>query len=114
MLVLVPILGCSSDDDGGGGGGGSGGACAGVRSTSSFESQHTHTLCVLTTDLTTPPSAGVSYTTSIDSSHSHKVSLGQADLAAINAGQTVMVTSSSDVDPINSESHTHRFSIKKA
>lgn len=110
LLVLVPILGCSSSD----GDGTPDGTCAGVSTTSTVDAQHTHTLCVLTTDLTTPLAGGVTYTTSVDGSHSHKVVLTQADLTSINAGQTVTVTSSNDVDPINNALHMHGFSIKKA
>jgi len=111
VLLLVPVvgplLGCTDDAT-------SGGSCSGVSSTSSVDTQHSHTVCVLTTDLTSPPAAGVSYTTSNDSGHTHKVALTAANLTAIQSGQTVPVTSSSDVDPINNQAHTHTFMIKKA
>ena len=107
LLLLVPIVGCSSSSDGG--------SCDGVDSTSTVDTtQHTHTVCVLTSDLTTPPSAGVVYTTSNESMHTHKVMLTQANLTAINGGQAVPVTSSSDNDPINNSIHSHNFMIKKA
>jgi len=109
--ILAPILGCSSSD----GDGTPDGTCAGVSTTSSVDVQHTHTLCVLTTDLTTPPAAGVTYTTSVDGSHSHRVTLTQAQLTSINTGQSVPVTSTNDPDPIaNNALHTHTFTIKKA
>jgi len=69
---------------------------------------------VLTSDLTTPPSAGVNYTTSLDAQHTHHVALSAASLGMINSGGTVTVTSTSDVDPINNVAHTHTFMIKKA
>lgn len=115
VLLLVPVIGpmlaCSSSSDNAGP---DAAACAGVSSTSSSDNQHTHTLCVLTSDLTTPPSAGVTYTTSNDSGHTHHVTLTATNLTAINGGTTVMVTSTSDVDPINGAAHTHTFMIKKA
>lgn len=115
VLLLVPVigpmLGCSSSSNNSGP---DGGACAGVSSTSSTDNQHSHTLCVLTSDLTTPPAAGVTYTTSNDSGHTHHVTLTATNLTSINSGTTVMVTSTSDVDPINGAAHTHTFMIKKA
>ena len=107
--VLGPALGCSSSSSNAV----DGGSCAGIDSTSTVNASHTHTVCVLTTDLTNPPAAGVSYTTSSEGSHTHKVALTAANLAAINSGQTVMVTSSSDPDPINNMVHSHDFMIKK-
>ena len=106
LLLLVPIVGCSSSSNSS--------SCDGVESTSTVDSQHFHTLCVRTSDLTNPPAAGVVYTTSDESMHTHKVMLTQADLTAINGGQTVMKVSSNDPDPINNMLHTHTFSIKKA
>jgi hypothetical protein len=112
MLLLIPVVGCSSSSsnsaiDGGGG------SCDGFESTSSVDVSHTHTVCVLTADLTSPPAAGVTYTTSNVGAHTHKVSLTAANLTAINGGQTVMVTSSSDPDPANSQPHSHTFMLKK-
>lgn len=105
LLVLVPIVGCSSSSDGP--------SCDGVDSTSTVNASHTHTVCVPTADLTNPPAAGAIYTTSNEGMHTHKVTLSQANLTAINGGQTVPVTSSSDPDPINGQVHSHDFSIKK-
>jgi hypothetical protein len=110
LLLLVPIvgpiLGCSSSS--------SSPSCDGVDTTSTTDEFHTHTLCVRTSDLTNPPAAGVIYTTSNESMHTHKVMLTQANLTAINGGQAVPVTSSSDNDPIDNKLHTHVFTIKKA
>jgi len=108
--VVGPLLGCGSSNSSGP----DAAACAGVSSTSSVDSQHSHTVCVLTSDLTAPPAAGVTYTTSLDSGHTHHIALSAANLTSINAGGTVMVTSTSDVDPINNMAHTHTFMIKKA
>jgi hypothetical protein len=109
LLLLVPvvgpILGCSSSSSNSGP---DAATCAGVSSTSSVTGQHTHTLCVLTTDLTSPPAAGVNYTTSLDSGHTHHVALTAANLTSINSGQTVMVTSTTD------NNHSHTFAITKA
>ena len=115
VLLLVPIvgpiIGCSMSSTTPPGPGAS---CAGSNIVSSVDASHTHTVCVLTSDLTSPPVSGVTYTTSTDGAHSHMIALAQADLTAINAGQTVMVTSTSDVDPINGAAHTHTFAITKA
>jgi hypothetical protein len=106
MLLLIPIVSCSSSGDDGGG------SCAGVETTSTVNADHTHTVCVLTTNLTTPP-ATVTYTTSNVGSHTHTVMLTMAQLTMINGGQTVTVTSSTDPDPINGMAHSHDFMIKK-
>jgi hypothetical protein len=114
LLLFVPVVGpivgsmvgCSSGSDSP--------SCDGIDSTSTMDAtQHTHTVCVPTSDLTNPPAAGVIYTTSSDSMHTHKVMLTQANLTAINTGQAVPVTSSSDNDPINNMIHSHVFSIRK-
>ena len=109
LLLLVPvvgpILGCSSSSDSP--------SCAGLDTTSTTDEFHTHTLCVLTSDLTNPPAAGVTYTTSNESMHTHKVMITQAQLTMINSGQTVPVTSSNDNDPVDNKLHTHMFTIKK-
>lgn len=104
VLLLIPVIGCSSSSDDG--------SCAGVESTSTNNSQHTHTLCVLTSDLMSPQ-APVTYTTSNVSNHTHRVTLTAANLTAIIGGQTVMVTSTSDPDPIDGTVHSHDFMIKK-
>jgi hypothetical protein len=77
-----------------------------VLSTSTVTNNHTHTLCVPTTDLTTPPAAGATYTTSSDAGHNHTVALTQQQLQSINSGGSVTVTSS--------QPYAHDFTIKKA
>jgi hypothetical protein len=108
LLLLIPVVGCSSSSNQA-----DGGSCAGVESTSTNEASHTHTLCVLTADLTSPPAGGKMYTTSNVGSHTHMVMLTAANLTAINGSQTVTVTSSTDPDPINGMAHSHDFMIKK-
>lgn len=117
LLLLTPILssvlaGCSSDSSGaepdaGSGSGSSGGTCEGIFSTSTVDDGHSHTVCVLTTDLTNPPAAGVTYTSS-SVGHTHHITLTMAQLASINGGDSVTVTSTSDAG------HTHNWTIKKS
>ncbi len=98
-LLLVPVAACSSSN-------GSTPSCDGLDATSSVALGHTHTVCVLQTDLTSPPSAGVTYTTS-GPDPTHMVSLTAAQLAMIQAGQTVTVTTSV------ANNHTHQFVLVK-
>ena len=111
VLLLVPIAGaiagCSSSSSASTGGSpDDSGSCDGVFETSTVTANHTHTLCVPTTDLTSPPAAGVTYTTSIAAGHSHTVVLTQAQLQSINSGGSVTVTTSSPFP--------HNFTITKA
>ncbi len=99
LLLLVPVVACGSSSPGAS-------SCDGVFETSSVTNNHTHTLCVPTTDLTAPPAAGVTYTTSVSDSHSHTVVLSQAQLQTIETGGTVMVVTSSPAP--------HNFTIAKA
>ena len=115
-LVLTPILctACSSSDSGtssstnptfpG---------CDGVGETSTVTESHTHDLCVPTADLASPPAAGMTYTTSTFVDHSHGVTLSQAQLQAIQAGQTVTVASTA-ADTAAYPSHDHGFTIAMA
>lgn len=105
LLLLIPVVGCSSSSDPG--------SCAGIESRSTVDEQHDHTVCVSTSDLTSPPAAGVTYTTSNDSSHTHRITLTAANLSAISSGQGVTVTSTIDNDPINNAAHSHVFLIQK-
>jgi hypothetical protein len=86
--------------------------CNGVGETSSSaadpeagNAQHTHTLCVLASDLANPPLAGVTYTTSLTLSHVHTVTLNQEQLQTIASGGTQTVTTT------NVSGHTHTFTI---
>jgi hypothetical protein len=110
VLVLVPIVACTASSTPTAGPGAS---CAGTDVLSSTDASHTHTVCILNSDLTNPPASGATYTTSIDGQHTHNVTLTQANLTALNGGQTITVTSTNDVDPLNKTPHAHSFSITK-
>jgi hypothetical protein len=97
-LLLVPVAACSASSAMSSGASG----CTGLSATSSVALGHTHTVCVLQTDLTNPPSAGVTYTTS-GPDPTHTVSLTAAQLTSIHQGQSVTVTTST------SGGHTHQF-----
>jgi hypothetical protein len=104
-LLLVPIAAaCSS---GGGGSSDSTNSCAGLNPTSSVALNHTHTVCILDTDLANPPAAGVTYVTS-SPDPTHTVSLTAAQLSSINGGTSVTVTTSTEGN------HSHQFVISKA
>ena len=109
-LLLTRLIGCGTTDYGGGTATSTGTtlpSCDGVASTSTVTLGHNHEVCVAASDLTSPPAAGMTYTTTPASTdgHTHSVSLSQAQLQAIQAGQSVMVLTSS------TESHTHSFAI---
>jgi hypothetical protein len=109
-LLLVPFipLACSSSSSGNGGsspGTDSGNGCDGIFETSTVTNNHTHTLCVPTTDLTNPPAAGKVYTTSVSENHTHTVNLTQAQLQSIESGTAVTVTTSAPA--------AHMFTISK-
>lgn len=102
-LVLAPLAaacGSSSSSTGGG-------SCDGVSSTSTVVSAHSHTVCVPTTDLASPPPGGMTYTSS-GPEPVHTITLTAAQLTSIQGGQSVTVTSSS------AGAHTHDFTIAKA
>ena len=104
LLLLVPaIAGCASSSGGSAGGSSS---CDGISETSTVTNSHTHTLCVLTSDLTSPPAAGVTYMTSTSAGHSHTVALTQLQLQDIESGKSVTVPTSSPAP--------HNFTIMKA
>jgi hypothetical protein len=79
----------------------------GIGETSTVANNHTHTICVLDTDLTNPPAAGVTYVTSNVEDHTHNVTFTQAQLQMINSGGSVTVTSSAPQP-------THDFTVVKA
>lgn len=118
-LLMVPVVGAgcgstmSPQSDGGLTPQDGGAGCQGVFSTGSYVpggiygGGHLHTLCVPSTDLTSPPAAGATYTTSTNEGHTHTVTLSQAQLQTIDGGGTVTVDSS-DIG------HLHTFNIKKA
>jgi hypothetical protein len=105
-LVLIPIVGCGSDG-GSPSGTGNPGTCEGVSSTGTNTGGHIHTLCVPTSDLTSPPASGRTYTTSSNSGHTHSVTLSQVQLQNVESGGSVTVDSTGG-------GHTHAFTIEKA
>jgi hypothetical protein len=131
MLLMIPLTRCSENTssnvvvppDGAVPDGGDGAAAEGAapeaapsgcasNPTSTTVLGHAHMVCVLATDLANPPAGGVTYTTTTSSSatiasHNHTVTLTAAQLATINAGQSVTVTTSITT------SHTHDFIIMK-
>jgi hypothetical protein len=105
-LLLVPIAGLAGVACGNSSGGSSSG-CDGPDPTSSVTNGHTHTVCVESTDLTTPPANGVTFTTSVTEDHTHTVSLTQTQLQTIAMGQEVTVPTSVNAG------HMHTFMIVK-
>jgi hypothetical protein len=117
MLVLTPIVapilaGCN--------GYGSGSAqsvdaaaCNGVGGDSTSVDSHTHSICIPTADLTSPPANGATYTSSNSSMHTHTLVLTSAQLASIQGGQAITVQSGLAVDPLNNDNHTHGWTLRK-
>lgn len=115
LLVLVPVVpavlqACSSSSPNEQ----QGPSCAGTADLSSVNEGHTHSVCVLTSDMTSPPASGVTYTSSNDGNHTHTITLTAAQLSAISSGQSVKVTSTSDIDPNTNMAHTHDWTITKS
>jgi hypothetical protein len=113
LLMLVPVVpavlqACSSSSNSD-----PGTSCAGTDPLSTVNEGHTHSVCVPTSDMASPPAAGATYTSSNDGNHTHTITLTAAQLSSIEAGQSVTVTSSSDVDPITQVAHTHDWTITK-
>ena len=116
LLALVPVVpavlqACStspsrSPDD-------PGNSCAGTDPLSTVNEGHTHSVCVPTSDMNSPPSAGATYTSSNDGNHTHTITLTAAQLSSIASGHSVTVTSSSDLDPTTQVAHTHDWTITK-
>jgi hypothetical protein len=119
-LLLVPLTECASSSPPAASTGDDGGAspdaaaCDGVHTTSSNVSEHTHTLCVPQSDLSSPPGQGATYTSSSsldplnDENHTHTITLSAQQLLSIETGAQVVVTSSV------SDSHTHQFAIVRS
>jgi hypothetical protein len=81
-----------------------------VSSCTGINGGHTHDYTVQDADLAAPPAAGVSGLTSPydDDQHTHTIALTMADLASIQAGQTVTIESG------KTGGHSHTFHFHKA
>ena len=110
-LLMIPIVAaCSSGSSSGGAVEGAtdpGCGSTGIGSTGTVANNHTHTICVADSDLTSPPAGGATYVTSNVLDHTHSVVFTQAQLMSIGAGQSVTVTSSAP-------NPTHDFMVMKA
>jgi hypothetical protein len=107
MLLMIPIINaCSSNNASSGADAGA--TCSGIDSTSTVTDDHSHQICVATSDLTSPPTAGVTYTSTNVGNHTHTVALTQAQLQMIESGTAVGPITSS-----TAEGHTHDWTIMK-
>jgi hypothetical protein len=119
VLVLVPLLpavlqACSTSSPNEEPDPGTpGDVCAGTAPLSTVNAGHTHSVCVPTADMTSPPATGKTYVSSNDGNHTHSITLTSAQLSSIASGQSVTVTSSSVVDPLNQAAHTHDWTVTK-
>lgn len=102
-VPAVLTLTACGDDDGGGGGGADAAAATSFMS-ASVGGDHTHSLTVQCSDLSS--SNDVTYTASSGGGHSHSVTITAADLATINGGGTATVM-------ISDLGHTHTWMISK-
>lgn len=76
--------------------------------TSSEDSAHFHTFAIPLDDLAASRPEGISGETSENDGHTHAVSVSMKDLEDVQAGQSVMVTTSVD------SGHAHVFTFLKA
>lgn len=101
MGLAAVNTGCGGDDDGGGGGGGSG-ACS-----TSFDTNHGHTMSVSQADV--DAAADKTYDIKGSAPHSHQVTLTAAQFASLKSGKNVSVESTD-----GGVAHTHNITIKCA
>jgi hypothetical protein len=118
LLMMVPVIpavlqACSSSSSGGGTDPAQSCPSGSFTTNSSVDDDHSHLLCIPTSDLTSPPAAGMTYTALENGSHIHTVTLTAAQLSAIGAGGSATIVSSSDLDPISGVVHPHTFVISK-
>ena len=73
--------------------------------TCSVVQAHTHTFGVDLTAFSNPPSGGVSGSTSTNQAHIHRVSVSMDQLAKVQMGSSVVVTTSTD------SGHNHAFTF---
>jgi hypothetical protein len=108
VTPLIPACGSSSELDATTDIAGTtpGPTCDGAGETSTVSQGHTHTLCVALAVLTSPPAEGATFLTSTVSGHLHRVTLTEGQLATIDQGGSVTVTSTSDAG------HSHDFVVQ--
>src|SRR5215813_7405673 len=103
LLLILPasrvLLACGGD--------GGGTDPNQLRFISSSDLGHTHFFFLEKNEITSPPTAGIDRLTTNDLGHTHSVTLTEADLDNINAGMTIVITTSND------DNHTHTFSFHK-
>jgi hypothetical protein len=109
ILLVVPasrvLMACGSSS------GGNANTIQLTSSTGDVAAPHTHTVSLQLSDINNPPAAGATETTSFNSEHTHTVTLTEADFVSINAGNTVIKTTSEDETP--GHVHTHQFAFHK-
>jgi hypothetical protein len=71
--------------------------------TSSVVQAHSHTFGIDLTAFSNPPSGGVNGSTSLNQAHIHRVSISMDQLASVQVGRSVIVTTSTD------SGHNHAF-----
>lgn len=84
---------------------GSGTGDAPLRFTSTVVDGHTHALSLERSNLQSPPSGGLQSQTTSAAGHVHVVELTEADLRALQSGQVVTKTTTSNAG------HTHQFEL---
>jgi hypothetical protein len=98
-LLVLASTGCSSSS--------TSTSADGFDVRSSVVNAHSHVVTVFNADLESPPAGGADYLSTDVSAHLHQISLSAAQLAAIQSGQTVTVTSTVEA------AHQHTWTIRK-
>lgn len=81
-----------------------------LRFTCDISGIHTHDFLIAMDDFLTPPSRGVAGATTVTLGHKHTVALTEAELAAIEAGQTI----NKETSIIDGHQHNFKFSLSTA
>src|SRR5688500_8887425 len=118
-VVVLPVgtflVGCGGDD-GGDPGPGTGadapaaaprGSGSSIVYSSSNTAGHFHEFALAAAALTAPPAAGVSGATDVSLSHTHSVSVSMAQLASVETGATIKVTTGAETG------HSHVLTLVK-
>ncbi|MFQ6605553.1 MAG: hypothetical protein ACE5D8_08385 [Fidelibacterota bacterium] len=108
-LTVLPLViysvGCEDTADSYAAGDTDSGTTDSFRIISSTDSGHYHSVAIQYAHITTVPSSNQTLTTSSANSHSHTLTLTPADYTALQNGETILKTSSTD------GGHTHSFRI---